>query len=62
MGSDGLTAIERKELDELEREILPMLRQRGGLMPQSEIIDALPGDLADLASVMKGHGSKGLKV
>lgn len=60
VASDGLTPIERKELDYPEREILAMLRQHGGPMMQSEIIDALPGDLADLASVMKTMEAKGL--
>ncbi len=60
MASDGLTPIERKELEYSESEILSMPRQHGGPMMQSEIIDALPDDLADLASVMKAMESKGL--
>lgn len=59
MASDGLTPIERKELDYPEREILSMVRQHGGPMMQKEIIDSLPGDLEDLASVMNAMEAKG---
>ena len=59
VASDGLTPIERKELDYPEREILSMVRQHGGPMMQKEIIDSLPGDLEDLASVMNAMESKG---
>ena len=60
MMSDGLTPLERKGLSYEEREILSMLRQNGGPMLQSKIIDMLPGDLQDLAEVMKGMEDKGL--
>lgn len=60
VASDGLTPIERKELDFPERDILSMLRQHGGPMIQSEIIDTLPGDLDDFAGVMNAMESKGL--
>lgn len=60
VASDGLTPMERKNLDYYEREILSMLRQHGGPMMQSEIIDTLPGDLDDLAGVMNAMESKGL--
>jgi hypothetical protein len=60
VASDGLTPIERKELNYPESEILAMLRQHGGPMMQREIIDSLPGDLEDLASAMKAMESKGL--
>jgi DNA-binding MarR family transcriptional regulator len=60
VASDGLTPIERKELDYPKREILSMLHQHGGPMMQSEIIDTLPGDLDDLAEVMNAMESKGL--
>lgn len=60
VASDGLTPIERKDLDYPEREILSMLRQHGGPMMQSDIIGALPGDLEDLAVVMKGMETNGL--
>ena len=60
VASDGLTPMERKDLNYLEREILSMLRQYGGPIMQSEIVDALPGDLEDLAEVMKGMEAKGL--
>jgi len=59
VASDGLTPIERKKLDYPEREILSMLRQQGGPMMQSEIIDALPGDLEDLSGVMKSMQDRG---
>lgn len=58
--SDGLTLIERKKLSRLEREILAMVRQNGGPMLQSEIVDTLPGDLEDLAEIMKSLEYKGL--
>jgi len=60
VASDGLTPIEKKELEYPESEILAMLRQHGGPMMQCEIIDLLPGDLEDLASVMNAMESKGL--
>lgn len=60
VASDGLTTIERKELEYPESEIFSMLRQHGGPMMQREIIDSLPGDLEDLASVMNAMESKGL--
>ena len=60
VASDGLTTIERKELGYPESEILSMLRQHGGPIMQREIIDSLPGDLEDLASVMNAMESKRL--
>jgi len=60
MASDGLTPIERKELEYPESEIFSMPRQHGGPMMQREIIDSLPGDLEDLASVMNAMESKEL--
>jgi hypothetical protein len=60
VASDGLTPIKRKELDYPEQEILSMVRQHGEPMMQKEIIDSLPGDLEDLASVMNAMESKGL--
>lgn len=60
VASDGLTPIERKEMEYPESEILSMLRQHGGPLMQHEIIDSLPGDLEDLASVMNAMKSKGL--
>jgi DNA-binding MarR family transcriptional regulator len=58
--SDGLTPLEHKKLPWQEREVLSMLRQHGGPMLQSEIIDLLPGDLQDLAEVIKVMEGKGL--
>ncbi|WP_319406982.1 hypothetical protein [uncultured Desulfosarcina sp.] len=60
VASDGLTPIERKELEYPNREILAMLRQHGGPMTQREVIDSLPGDLEDIARVMQAMESKGL--
>jgi hypothetical protein len=51
--SNGLTPVERKELPWPQREVLSMLRQNGGPMLQSEIVDRLPGDVQDLAAVMR---------
>ncbi|MBN2594224.1 MAG: hypothetical protein JXA81_12015 [Sedimentisphaerales bacterium] len=58
--SDGLTPLEHKKLSRLEREILAMLRQNGGPMIQSEIIDVLPGNLQDLAEIIKSMEDKRL--
>jgi uncharacterized membrane protein len=60
VASDGLTPIERKELEYPDREILAMLRQHGGPMTQREVIDSLPGELADIARVMNAMESKEL--
>ena len=60
VASDGLTPIERKEMKYPESEILAMLRQHGGPMMQSEIIDTLPGDLEDFASGMNAMEAKKL--
>lgn len=59
VSSDGLTPIERKELYYPEKDILSMLRQHGGPMMQSEIIDTLPGELDDLAEVINTMEEKG---
>ena len=58
--SNGLTPRERKEFPWEQREVLSMLRQQGGPMLQSEIIDLLPGDLEDFAEVFKAMEDKGL--
>jgi len=57
---DGWTPMERKDLDYQEREILSMLRQHRGPMMQSGMIDMSPGDLENIAGVMKGMESRGL--
>ncbi|HEO72004.1 MAG TPA: hypothetical protein ENN80_12130 [Candidatus Hydrogenedentes bacterium] len=51
-GSDGLSPRERERLSAEERTILSMVRQHGGRMAQTEIIDALPGDMQDLADTI----------
>jgi predicted transcriptional regulator len=58
--SDGLTPRERKELPWEQREVLSMLRQNGGPMLQSEIVDMLPADLQEFAEVFKAMEDKGL--
>jgi len=60
VASNGLTPVERKKLPFQEREILSMVRQHGGPMRQNEIVDALSGDLENLAGVMKDMETKGL--
>jgi uncharacterized membrane protein len=60
VASDGLMVVERKTLGFPEREILSMLRQHGAAMRQNEIVDALPGDLEDVAEVVKNMETKGL--
>jgi len=60
VASDGLTAKERKELSSEQREILSMLRQYGGSMPQTELVDIMPYDLDDVSEILKEMESKGL--
>lgn len=60
MASDGLTEKERKELSSDQREILSMLRQHGGPMIQTELVDMMPYDLDDIAEILKEMESKGL--
>jgi len=56
----GVTPVERKNRPYEQREIQSMLRQHGGPMIQDEILDALAGDLDDLAAVMRSMETKGL--
>ena len=60
VASDGLTGRERKELPSEQREILSMLRQKGGPMLQTELVDVMPYDLDDIAAILKEMESKGL--
>ena len=60
IASDGLTGKERKELSSEQREILSMLRQHGGPMPQTELVDIMPYDLDDIAEILKGMESRDL--
>ena len=60
VASDGLTPMERKNLTFSEREILSMVRQHGGPIRQTEIVDLLSDDLEDLAGIMKDMETKGL--
>ena len=60
VASDGLTEKERKELPSEQREILSMLRQHGGPMLQSELVDTVPYDLGDAAGILKEMESRGL--
>ena len=60
VAADGLTGRERKELSSEQREILSMLRQEGGPMLQTELVDVMPYDLDDIAGILKEIESKGL--
>ena len=60
VASDGLTAIERRNLPYEQREILSMLRQHGGPMRQDDIVDTLSSDLDDLADVIRRMETQGL--
>jgi uncharacterized membrane protein len=60
VASDGLTGKERKELSSQQREILSMLRQHGGPMLQTELVDIMPYDLDDITEILKDMESKGL--
>ena len=60
IASDGLTVKERKEFPSEQREILSMLRQNGGPMLQTELVDVKPYDLEDIAGILKEMESKGL--
>lgn len=60
IASDGLSPLERKRLAPEEREILSMLRQNGGPMVQRDIVEMLPGDIGDLAEIMRSMEEKGL--
>ena len=58
--SDGLTPAERKRLPSQELEILSLLRQNGGPVRQSDLFEELPGDLEELAGIVKALETKGL--
>lgn len=58
--SDGLTPTERKALWYPEDQILSILRQNGAPMPQSEIVEDLPGKVQDLVQAIKSLEDKGL--
>ena len=60
IASDGLTPSERKSLPYAEREILSLLRQHGGPMAQTEVVEALPSDFQDLAEALKRIEERGL--
>lgn len=60
VASDGLTGKERKELPAEQRELLSMLRQHGGPMRQTHLVDVMPYDLDDIAETLKEMESKGL--
>lgn len=53
VSSDGLTGKERKELPSEQKEILSLLRQHGGPMMQTELVDLMPYDLEDVAEILK---------
>jgi len=60
VASDGLTGKERKELPSEQREILSLLRQHGGPMLQTELVDVMPYDLEDAAEILKDMETRGL--
>jgi len=60
VASDGLTEKERRDLPSEQREILSMLRQHGGPMLQTELVDTMLYDLDDAVGVLKEMESKGL--
>jgi uncharacterized membrane protein len=60
VASDGLTGKERKELSSEQKEILSLLRQHGGPMMQTELVDIMPYDLEDAAEMLKAMEGKGL--
>ena len=60
VASDGLNGRERKELPSEQREILSILRQNGGPMLQTELVELMPSDLQDVAEILKDLESKGL--
>lgn len=62
VASDGLTGKERKELPSEQKEILSMLRQHGGPMMQTELVDIIPYDLDAAAEILKEMESRGLIV
>lgn len=57
---DGLSRLERRELDPMQAEILAMLRQNGGPILQTELADTLPYDIEEIAGMLKELESKGL--
>lgn len=59
VASDGLTKKERQELPSEQREILSMVRQYGGPMPQSELVGMMPYDLDDITEILKEMEFKG---
>jgi uncharacterized membrane protein len=60
VASDGLTTKERKELPNEQKEILSMLRQHGGPMMQTGLVDIMPYDLDDAVEILKEMESRGL--
>ena len=60
MASDGLTGKERNELPSEQKGILSLLRQHGGPMLQTELVDTMSYDLEDAAEIIKEMESRGL--
>ena len=60
VASDGLTGKERNELPSEQRELLSMLRQSGGPMRQTDLVDVMPYGLDYIAGILKEMESKGL--
>ncbi len=60
VASDGLTGKERRELPSEQKEILSMLRQYGGPMMQTELLDIMSYDLDAAVEILKEMESKGM--
>ena len=52
VGPDGLSAAERKSLEGGEAEVLAMVRQTGGPLPQPELSETVPLSPDDIASAL----------
>ena len=59
---DGLTAEERRSLERPERELLSMVRQYGGPVPQSLIVAEAPGDFDLIVERLHDLEAEGLIV
>ena len=60
VASDGLTEKERRELPPEQKEILSLLRQYGGPMMQTELVDTVSYDLEDAVEILKELEARGL--
>jgi len=58
--ANGLTPVERRNLDYRELEILTLLRQFGDPMLQTEIVESLPFDFDELVEIIRQMEIKGI--